>query len=61
MKNLSRILSAEELARILNVNEITVRKLAREKQIPCRLVKKRYGFDLKEMIRFFKKLEGGAA
>jgi hypothetical protein len=61
MNTLSGVVGAEALARILNINESTVKKLAREKQIPCRFSNKRYRFNLKEMIRFFKKLEGGAA
>jgi hypothetical protein len=62
MKKLDRLLSAEELARILNVTEFTVKQLAREKQIPSSLNKQqRYRFNLKEMLHFFRKLEGGAA
>jgi hypothetical protein len=61
MNTLSGIVSAEALARILNINEITVKKLAREKQIPCEFVKGRYRFNLKKMMKFFRELEGGAA
>jgi excisionase family DNA binding protein len=61
MNNLSRSVSAKELARLLNVNEFTIKKLAKEKQIPCRLIKRRYRFNLKTVLQFFRKLEGGAA
>jgi excisionase family DNA binding protein len=61
MDNLSKPLTAEELSRILNISEYTVKKLAREKQIPCVMVKRRFRFDLKEILEYFKELEGGAA
>jgi excisionase family DNA binding protein len=61
MNDLSRLLSAEELSHVLNVSEFTVKKLAREKQIPCVFEKGRYRFNLKEITEFFRRLEGGAA
>jgi excisionase family DNA binding protein len=61
MKNLTRLLSAEELAKILNISEFTIKRLAREKQIPCHVIKRRYQFNVKELLRFFRKMEGGGA
>jgi excisionase family DNA binding protein len=54
------LVSAEELANILSVSEFTVKKLAREKQIPCRIIKRQYRFNMKELVRFFRKMEGTA-
>jgi excisionase family DNA binding protein len=55
------LLTAEELSVILNVNISTVETLARTKQLPGKLVKRRYRFDLDAVLRYCRRLEGGAA
>jgi excisionase family DNA binding protein len=63
MKNSSRttLLTAEELAGILSISEFTVRRLVREKQLPAAINKRRYQFNLEELLEYFRSLEGGAA
>jgi len=55
------LLNAEQLSLILNISEFTVKKLAREKELPCTFVNRRPQFDMDALIKHFKKLEGGAA
>ncbi|MDR0512662.1 MAG: hypothetical protein LBG93_06130 [Treponema sp.] len=50
-------LSAQQLAALLCVSELTVVKLAKQKQIPCVFVKGRPKFDLNMLLNFFKVLE----
>jgi excisionase family DNA binding protein len=57
---LQRVLNVKELADVLNISEFTVRRLARENQIPSLVRKGRYQFEVKELVRFFKELEGAA-
>jgi excisionase family DNA binding protein len=63
MKNISGspLLTAEELANILGISEFTLKRLAREKQLPCMTVKGRYRFSLERILEYFRELEGGAA
>jgi excisionase family DNA binding protein len=63
MKNISELplLTAEELATILGISEFTLKRLAREKQLPCMTVKGRYRFSLEQILEYFRELEGGAA
>jgi hypothetical protein len=61
MNKFSQPLKAEELALILNISEFTIKKLAKEKQLPCRIVNRRFRFDLEKIMKYFKKMEGGAA
>lgn len=58
---MTSLLTAEELSVILNVTASTVEKLARTKQLPGKLVKRRYRFDLNAVLRCLRRLEGGAA
>jgi excisionase family DNA binding protein len=55
------LLTAEELAGILSISEFTLKKLAREKQLPCITTNRRYRFSLEQILEYFRKLEGGAA
>jgi hypothetical protein len=55
------LLTAEELAGILSISEFTLKKLAREEQLPCMIIKRRYRFSLEQILEYFRKLEGGAA
>ena len=61
MKELSHLLSAEELSEILNISEFTIKELARSRQLPCVYVNRRPRFNLDTLLKFFKQLEGGAA
>jgi len=54
-------LTAEQLSLVLNISEFTIKKLAREKEIPCVFVNHRPQFDMDELLQYFRKLEGGAA
>jgi excisionase family DNA binding protein len=55
------LLTAEEMAGILGISEFTLKKLAREKQIPHMIISRRYRFSLEQVLKYFRKLEGGAA
>ena len=55
------IVNSEQLSLILNISEFTVRKLAREKEIPCTYVNRWPQFNLDVILQYFEKLEGGAA
>jgi excisionase family DNA binding protein len=55
------LLTAEELAGILGISEFTVKRLAKEKQLPCITTNRRYRFNLEEILKYFRELEGGAA
>jgi len=55
------IINSEQLALILGISEFTVRKLAREKEIPCTYVNRRPQFSMDAVLKYFRKLEGGAA
>jgi hypothetical protein len=56
---LSSPLTAQELSLILGISEFTIKKLAREKQLPCAYVNRRPRFSLEEILRYFRRLEGG--
>lgn len=60
-KNNSRILNAEQMSLILNISEKTVKKLAKDKEIPCALINRKPQFEWEMLIKHFEKLEGGAA
>jgi len=55
------LLTTEQLSLILSINEFTLKKLARTKEIPCVYKKGRILFCLDSVITRFKELEGGAA
>jgi hypothetical protein len=61
MKNKKNLLNAEQLSLILNISEFTVKKLAREQELPCTFVNRRPRFNLDVILKHFEKLEGGAA
>jgi excisionase family DNA binding protein len=54
-------LTAEQLSKILNVSELTIKKLARAKELPCVYINRRPRFHLEKLLGFFRRLEGGAA
>jgi len=54
-------LNAEQLSLILNVSEQTIKKLAKEREIPCTFVNRRPQFNWNDIINYFQVLEGGAA
>jgi len=60
-KELSSLLTAEELSLVLNISETTIKKLAKAKDLPCVYVNRSPRFSLNMLIKHFKKLEGGAA
>jgi len=55
------LLTAGQLALVLNISEFTVKKLAREGELPCRHENRRPLFDMDALLKHFQKLEGGAA
>jgi excisionase family DNA binding protein len=57
----SAVLTAGELGEILGVSEFTIKRLAREKQLPCTMMSRRYRFNLEEILEYFREVEGGAA
>jgi len=56
-----QILNAEQVSLILNISEKTVKKLAKDREIPCAFVNRRPQFDWHVLVNHFKELEGGAA
>jgi len=58
---MKKMLNAAELAVILNISEFTVKKLARDKELPCKYINRRPVFNLELIIKHLQKLEGGAA
>jgi hypothetical protein len=58
MTDISRPLTAEELSRILNISEFTIKKLARNKDLPCEYVSRQPRFTLERLFEYFKMLEG---
>jgi len=56
-----QILNAEQLSLILNISEKTIKKLAKEKEIPATFVNRRPQFNWNDIIDHFQILEGGAA
>jgi len=55
------ILNADQMSIILNISEKTVKKLVKEKEIPCTFINRRPQFDWNLLVERFKELEGGAA
>ena len=54
-------LSSAQLSLILNISEKTIKKLAKEKEIPATFVNRRPQFNWSDIINHFQILEGGAA
>jgi hypothetical protein len=61
MRTLPKLLTAGELSMILDINLLTVKKLAKTKQLPAVYIKKRPHFDFDKIAAHFERLEGGAA
>jgi hypothetical protein len=61
MKRKKVPLSAEQLSLVFNISEFTVKKLAKDGDLPCTYVNRRPQFDMDALLRHFQKLEGGAA
>jgi hypothetical protein len=55
------ILNAEQMSLILNISEQTIKKLAKDREIPCTYVNRRPQFNWNALIERFQELEGGAA
>jgi predicted site-specific integrase-resolvase len=56
-----RILTAAELSLILGISEMTIKKMAREGELPCITGNRRPRFELGAVLEYFRRLEGGAA
>ena len=56
-----QILNVEQMSLILNISEKTVKKLAKNNEIPCVFVNRRPQFEWDVIIKHFEQLEGGAA
>jgi hypothetical protein len=61
MKNGSSLLTAEELSFILDISEFTIKKLAKQKELPCIYINRQPRFNFKALLKYFERLEGGAA
>jgi hypothetical protein len=61
LKPTTATLSAEQLSQLLNINEFTVKKLAKAKQLPCTYAGREPRFNLYSLMKYFQRLEGGAA
>jgi len=61
MKRKKALFTAEQLSLVLNISEFTVKKLARDGELPCTYVNRRPLFDMDVLLKHFQKLEGGAA
>jgi hypothetical protein len=61
MKEDLNLLTPEQLSVILDISECTIKKLARSGQLPCVYVNRRPRFNLKDLLAFFRTMEGGAA
>jgi hypothetical protein len=55
------ILNAGQMSLILNISEQTVKKLAKDREIPCVFVNRRPQFNWNVLVDLFQELEGGAA
>ena len=55
------VLNTEQLALIFGISEKTVKRLAKDKEIPCEYVNRRPHFKMNQIIKHFERLEGGAA
>jgi len=53
-------MTAQELALVLNIHEVTIRKLAKTEQLPFYRQKKRMYFNFKEILKAFELLEESA-
>jgi len=56
-----QILNAKQVSLILNISEQTVKKLAKEKELPCDVINRRPYFNWNVLVGHFHDLEGGAA
>ncbi|GAB6390807.1 MAG: hypothetical protein MdMp014T_0180 [Treponematales bacterium] len=61
MVKVSSPLTAAEVSLILGINEATVKRLARERQIPCVYMGRRPRFTVERLVEHFKRLEGEGA
>jgi hypothetical protein len=60
-KKKPQILTAGQISLILNISEQTVKKLAKDREIPCTFVNRRPQFEWDVLVQRFQELEGGAA
>jgi epoxyqueuosine reductase QueG len=56
-----KTLTAGELSAILNINENTLIKLTRTKEIPGEFFKNRWHYNFDVILKHFRKIEGGAS
>jgi len=59
MKTIPKLISVSELSLILNINEKTIKTLAKTSQIPFLKIKRRLYFNLDVLFNYFSCLEGG--
>ena len=55
------IINAAQLSLILDISEKTVKKLAKDRELPCEYRNRQPRFNMPAIIRHFERLEGGAA
>ena len=53
-------MNVEELAKVLDVQKITVKRLGKTKQLPCTYNKSKMYFDFDKVLKHFKFLEANA-
>ena len=62
MKNHEKeLLYAEQISFIFNIDESTVKKLAKQGDLPCKFINRQPRFDLDVLFRHFELLEGEIA
>jgi hypothetical protein len=60
MENVSKLVTPEELSRILCISEFTVRKLARIKELPCVYEKRKMLFNFDALVEYLRNKEGAS-
>jgi hypothetical protein len=58
MKKETYPLSAGQVSLILNISEFTVKRLAKNSQLPCIYVNRRPRFSLEKLKEHFRRIEG---
>ena len=57
MENIPKTVTPEELSRILDISEFTIRKLAHARELPCVYEKRRMRFDFDALVEYLRRKE----
>jgi hypothetical protein len=60
-ENNPQILNAEQVSLIFGISEQTVKKLAKDKELPCEFVNRRPQFNWNILVKHLRELEAGGA